>query len=107
MQSQNKICILDIDIQGVQKVKVSSLDCKFIFISPPSIEELELRLRGRGTEAEDKIQIRLKTAIDEMAFGQTEGNFDAIITNNDLEVAYGEILSHLKSWYPTRFTGQK
>ena len=39
-----------------------------------------------------------------MKFGQTEGNFDANITNNDLEVAYVEILSHLKGWYPTRFT---
>ena len=60
-------------------------------------------MRGRGTEAEDKINIRLKTAVDEMVFGQTEGNFDAIITNNDLEVAYVEILSQIKSWYPTRF----
>ena len=85
-------------------MKLSSLSCKFIFISPPSIEELELRLRGRGTEAEDKIQIRLKTALDEMKFGQTEGNFDANITNNDLEAAYVEILSYLKGWYPTRFT---
>lgn len=85
-------------------MKLSSLGCKFIFISPPSIEELELRLRGRGTEAEDKIQIRLKTALSEMEFGLTEGNFDANITNNDLEVAYVEILSHLKGWYPTRFT---
>lgn len=100
MQSQNKICILDIDIQGVQKVKVSSLECKFIFIAPPSMEELESRLRGRGTEAEDKIQIRLKTAHDEMDFGRADGNFDAIVTNGDLDVAYSEIISLLKNWYP-------
>ena len=100
VQAQRKICILDIDIQGVQKVKLSSLECKFIFIAPPSMEELESRLRGRGTETEDKIKIRLKTAHDEMDFSKVEGNFDAIVTNGDLDVAYSEILTLLKNWYP-------
>jgi guanylate kinase len=104
VQSQKKICILDIDIQGVRKVKLSSLECKFIFIAPPSMGELESRLRGRGTETEDKIQIRLKTAHEEMEFGQGKGNFDAVVTNNDLEVAYAEIMAHLKVWYPATFT---
>ena len=104
VQSQNKICILDIDIQGVQKVKLSSLACKFIFIAPPSMAELESRLRGRGTEAEDKIQIRLKTASEEMEFGSAAGNFDALVVNSDLEVAYAEIFSLLHKWYPTTFT---
>ena len=100
VQSRGKICILDIDIQGVQKVKASSLQCKYVFIAPPSIEELESRLRGRGTETEDKIQIRMKTAVDELAFGNAPGNFDVIIVNNDLEAAYAEILGLLKKWYP-------
>ena len=92
---------MDIDIQGVQKVKASSMQCKYIFIAPPSMEQLESRLRGRGTETEDKIQIRLKTAHDEMAFGNESGNFDAIVINNDLEVAFTEIVTLLKKWYPT------
>lgn len=81
-------------------VKKSSLDCKYAFIAPPSIEELEARLRGRGTETEDKIQVRMKNAIDELQFGQTPGNFDAIIYNNDLEVAIQEVLQLLQVWYP-------
>jgi guanylate kinase len=100
VQSKGKICILDIDIQGVQKVKTSTLQCKYVFIAPPSIEVLETRLRGRGTETEDKIQIRMKTAHDELAFGNVPGNFDAIVVNNDLEEAYAEIVGLLKQWYP-------
>jgi guanylate kinase len=40
-------CILDIDIQGAEQVKKSSLEAIFVFVSPPSFEELEARLRGR------------------------------------------------------------
>lgn len=45
---QGKICILDIDIQGVKLVKQSGRECKYLFIAPPSMELLEQRLRGRG-----------------------------------------------------------
>ncbi len=99
MSSKGKICILDIDIQGVQLVKKSGLECKYIFISPPSISELEKRLRGRGTETEEKIQIRLKNAIKEMEFGHEAGNFDAVIINDDLETALSEIESSINQWY--------
>jgi len=46
VKSEGKIPILDIDIQGVQRVKGSTLTCKYVFINPPSMEELEKRLRG-------------------------------------------------------------
>jgi guanylate kinase len=91
---------LDIDVQGVRQVKKSKLLCKYIFIFPPSIELLESRLRGRGTETEDKIAVRLRNAIDEIEFGNGEGNFDAKIINNNLETAFNELESNLKSWYP-------
>ena len=102
VQSQGKICLLDIDIQGVQNVKKSSLSCKYIFISPPSLAELESRLRGRGTETEEKIKIRLENARGEMAFGSTPGNFDATIFNDDLERAFQELIGILRNWYPER-----
>ena len=101
VRSQGKICILDIDIQGVQNVKKSSLDCEYIFIAPPSIEELEARLRGRGTETEEKIQVRMNNAKGELAFGNGEGNFDLFVINNDLETAVESILSYLKKKFPT------
>ena len=54
---EGKVCILDIDIQGVESVKKSHLKCKYLFITPPSKTDLEQRLRGRNTETEDKIQV--------------------------------------------------
>lgn len=44
---QGKICVLDIDVQGAEQVKKSSIRARYVFIAPPSIEELEKRLRGR------------------------------------------------------------
>lgn len=100
VRSKGKICILDIDIQGVKLVKQSKLQCKYVFISPPSIDELEKRLRGRGTELEDKIQVRLTNAIGEMEYGNTDGNFDSIIINEDLNTAVEDIVKLLAVWYP-------
>ncbi len=59
-----------------------------LFLAPPSVDELEKRIRGRGTEAEEAIQRRLKRAQEELA-AQTE--FDAVIINDDLETALAEL----------------
>jgi guanylate kinase len=98
--SLGKVCILDIDIQGVRSVKKSTLACKYLFIAPPSEADLEMRLRGRNTETEEKIQIRLKTAVEELAFGRTEGNFDALVVNDDLHKCLMQIETTLKNWFP-------
>jgi len=79
VQEQGKICLLDIDIQGAQNVKKSDLDALYIFISPPSMEELERRLRVRGTEKEEAIVRRLANAKGEMDYGTVEGNFDCVL----------------------------
>lgn len=81
-------------------MKSSSIACKFVFISPPSLADLEQRLRARGTETEDKIAIRMHNAIDELAYGNGEGNFDAIIVNDDLAAAYDQLLATIQAWYP-------
>jgi guanylate kinase len=100
VRGQGKMCILDIDIQGVQNVKKSNLNCKYVFIAPPSIEELEGRLRGRGTETEDKISVRMANACAELAYGNAPGNFDLFVVNNELEAAVQTILTQLKAWFP-------
>lgn len=88
----HKKCILDIDVQGVEQVKkLADWDPKsmYIFIVPPSIDELEKRLRGRGTETEDKIITRLNNAEQEMTYLDKEDGFwDAIVINDDVEKAY-------------------
>lgn len=95
-----KICVLDIDIQGVQKVKESNLDAIYVFVAPPSMEALETRLRGRGTEKEEDIQKRLHNANGEMEYGQVEGNFDRYLINDDLDRASEELIDMMKEFYP-------
>mmetsp|Transcript_28879 Transcript_28879/g.68795 ORF Transcript_28879/g.68795 Transcript_28879/m.68795 type:complete len:618 (-) Transcript_28879:955-2808(-) len=98
--SKGKICLLDIDIQGAQNVKKSSLDAYYIFISPPSMEELERRLRGRGTEKEESILKRLKNAKSEMDYG-TEDNFDKVLVNNDLQQTLEDLVELFSKWFPS------
>ena len=83
-----RICILDIDTQGVKAVKKTNLDPQYVFIKPPSLCVLEERLRARGTETEESLRKRLGAAAAEMEYGETPGNFDTIVINDDLTNAY-------------------
>lgn len=107
VQSKNLICLLDIDIQGAQNVKKSSLDAYYLFIAPPSMEELEKRLRGRGTEKEDAMQRRLANAKGELDYGMEEGNFDAVLVNNDLEMTFERMVRKFREWYPELLLGKE
>jgi guanylate kinase len=100
VRSQGKVCILDIDIQGVQNVKRSPLQCKYLFVAPPNFEELERRLRGRNTETEEKIAVRLNNARDELIYGTTEGNFDTVLVNDDLDATFETLVQQIHTWFP-------
>ena len=78
-------------MQGVKQVKRTDLHARFLFLSPPSIEVLEKRLRGRGTENEENLQKRLKQAEAEMAYSKVEGVHDKVVVNDDLDTAYKEL----------------
>lgn len=80
---------LTIFYKGVKQVKATDLDARILFISPPSIQILEKRLRGRATENEDNLQKRLKQAEVEMAFANEAG--EKIVLNDELERAYEEV----------------
>lgn len=82
---------MDIEIEGVKQVKNSHLNAIFVFINPPSIEELEKRLRGRNTETEESLQKRLDTARKELVYGMAPGNFDCIVHNHNFKQAYHEL----------------
>jgi guanylate kinase len=77
-------CILEIDLQGARQVKASMPEALFVFVEPPSWEELVRRLEGRGTEDEAQRQSRLETAREELAAAR---EFDEIVVNDDLERA--------------------
>ena len=100
VKKQGKICILDIDVQGVSNVKTSSLESKYIFIAPPSMDVLEKRLRGRGTEKEEDITKRLSNAAKEMEYGEEDGNFDGVFVNDNLVETFSKIKKEFKEWYP-------
>ena len=68
------MCVLDIEIEGVKQIKNTNLNPLLVFIEPPSIEELEQRLRKRNTETEDSLQKRLNTARTELEYGGFQNN---------------------------------
>ena len=83
--------LLVIDIQGARQLRaLYGKACLSIFVSPPSFEELEARLRARGTDPEPVIQKRLANAKSEMA---ESSKFDVVIVNDSLERAYQELKS--------------
>ncbi|MFA7621068.1 MAG: guanylate kinase [Aminobacteriaceae bacterium] len=82
--------LLEIDVQGALQVRESMPDSVLVFVSPPSFEELEQRLRDRGTEAEDLLQVRLYNARQEM---EKCGFYDHVIINDCVERAAKELES--------------
>ncbi|DAA73657.1 TPA_exp: Uncharacterized protein A8136_4091 [Trichophyton benhamiae CBS 112371] len=88
---QGRICVLDIEMEGVKQVKRTDLNARFLFLAPPSIEELERRLRGRGTESEDSLQKRLAQARVELEYSRQPNAHDKIVVNDELEAAYAEL----------------
>jgi guanylate kinase len=89
----SKHLLLEIDLQGARQVEVSHPKAIRIFIHPPSWEELEARLRNRGTETESEIQTRLTTARREL---EAANEFDFQLVNDDLEFCAQEIVKIVK-----------
>lgn len=69
------------------------------FVGIISIQELEKRLRSRGTEIEEKIKRRLEVAVNELAESTTLG-FDRIIVNDELESGFQQLKTQVLDWYP-------
>ncbi|KAF5546594.1 guanylate kinase [Fusarium mexicanum] len=82
--------ILDIEMEGVKKIQASELVARYVFLKPPSLETLEVRLRARGTEDEASIAQRLAQAKLELEFAET-GVHDIIIVNDDIDEAYQQL----------------
>lgn len=86
--AKGKDVILEIEIQGMRKVKQMFPRMLPLFVTPPSAAELERRLRGRGTESEEVIQTRLKRAA-----GEADGveDYEYIVVNDDLQACVLQI----------------
>lgn len=86
--AQGRDLLFDIDVQGASQLRRTIPGARLIFILPPSREELERRLRQRGTETEESLERRLRTAAQEL--GQAHW-FNSWVINADLEQAWQEL----------------
>jgi guanylate kinase len=90
----HRMALLEIDLQGARLVRENMPNAFFVFLAPPSWDELVRRLVGRGTEDEEERTRRLDTAKVEMA---AEDEFDVTIVNDDVRRAARELVSLMRS----------
>jgi guanylate kinase len=88
--AEGKSVLLEIDLQGARQVKAAVPDANFVFLAPPSWDEMVRRLVGRGTETPEEQQRRLETAKLELA---AEPEFDHTVINDDVRRAADELVS--------------
>ncbi len=88
--NEGKIVLLEIDVQGALQVKKNYPNGVFVFLLPPSMEELRRRITDRGTESEEQIAIRMKNAKEEIKFLD---EYDYAVINDDLKSAVQSVHS--------------
>ncbi|MEO7060400.1 MAG: guanylate kinase [Lapillicoccus sp.] len=91
---EGQLALLEIDLQGARQVRESMPEAFFVFLEPPSWDELVRRLVGRGTETSAEREVRLDTARRELA---SASEFDAVIVNDDVRRASEHLVSLMRS----------
>lgn len=94
MLAEGSDVILKIEVEGAMNVRRIFPDCRLVFILPPSLPELERRLRNRGTETEEKIRERTAQAYNEIS---TASQYDYYIVNGELDKAVEDLISLLRA----------
>lgn len=90
--AEGRQVVLEIEVQGAFQVKERMPEAHLIFIEPPSLEELEVRLRGRGTESDEVIEKRMKTAELELS---RKMEYDIRLVNDDLDAAVRQLVAYV------------
>jgi guanylate kinase len=88
--AEGRPALLEIDLQGARQVRESMPEAQFVFLAPPTWDELVNRLVGRGTETEEERSRRLDTAVVELA---AEEEFDVTVVNTDVARAAEELVA--------------
>lgn len=86
--------LLEIDVQGGFQIREQIPAAHLVFIEPPSLEELEKRLRGRGTDSDESIAVRMKNAQLELS---RKMEYDKQFVNDNLEVCADELVAYIES----------
>ena len=100
------IPILDIDVEGVRQVKTceatkdGKLSPYFVFIAPPSIDELASRLQDTHVYTEEEREMRVNAAKEAISYAQIPGNFHRLLLNDDLDACLDELVAAVREWYP-------
>jgi len=94
--AEGRDTLFDIDWQGGQQIRNSALgrDVVSVFVLPPSIDELERRLRGRGQDSDEVIARRMAKSQDEISHW---AEYDYVIVNSDLDTAFNELITILQA----------
>lgn len=106
VHNAGKICILDVDMRGVQQLKLCQFPAKYVFVNPPSLTVLEQRLRSRGTETQEQVALRIHNAEREISYGLSKSedsiprHFDYILTNGVLESTVDELVAYIFQCFP-------
>ncbi len=91
---KGEIVILEIDVQGAIQIKEKYKEAVFIFLIPPSMDELKNRIVKRGTESQEDIDLRLKNALTELRFVD---KYDYIVINDEVDEAVNKIEAIIKA----------
>lgn len=102
IKSEDKICILDVDLAGVKSIKnhlkdpeCGSEGARFIFVRPVCKINLEARLRNRGSETEESLTRRLARVDGDFEYANQAGNYDLILVNDEFDSAYCELVKFI------------
>jgi guanylate kinase len=87
--AEGRTILVEIDVQGARQIRAALPDAYLVFIKPPSLDELERRLRTRDTETDEQVRRRLAKAREEL---EAEPEFDATVVNDRLDEAAGEVI---------------
>jgi len=97
---EGAICLLEADIQGVEKIRKTLLNPSYVFIFPPKFEILKERLAARGSETAEQVEVRLETARTELKKMEAADYVDLKLINSDLDASYAKFREALLSFYP-------
>lgn len=98
VREAGKVCVLDIDIVAVTKI-ARKVDAHTVFLNPTNLKLLEERLRGRGTETEESLKVRLANAENEIRQAK-ELPVDLFLSADTTSIAYETLRPQLLNWYP-------
>jgi guanylate kinase len=87
--AEGRMVVVEIDVQGARQIRAAVPDAYMVFIKPPTLDELERRLRKRDTESDEQIRRRLAKAAEEMA---AEPEFDQTVVNDRLDDAAARVI---------------